>query len=82
MSLDAFGDEGDINDPAYDAGYEAGKDEGFADGWEKALERVARMIETGYPTGPKSADAHAIAMTVRSLKTWTNGEPPSPDSAL
>lgn len=65
MSLGAFGDEGNVCECGGDH-YDAG----FAEGWERALERVALMLEAGHPTPGARTDAHALAMTVRAMKSW------------
>ena len=65
MSLDAWGDEGDVNSPEYDAGYEAGREAG----WDEALEHIAAMLEGGIHASQDDdhPSAKATAMTIRAM---------------
>lgn len=76
MSLEVFGDEGDIDEHECHL-TEVAREDGFEQGWEAALDRVALMLEGSYTAPDDKADVPAIVMTIRSLKAWTKGEPPN-----
>ncbi len=77
MSLEVFGDEGDIDEHECRQ-TENAREAGFEDGWEAALERVALILEGGYPTKGDRADVESVVMSVRAMKLWAKGEPPVP----